>query len=178
MIERFDVVDTLVEHGPFVYIAEADSFEYSYLEFQDAGRIHNVRIFSSAQTKLHQTLGVVGVRFVSFLATNMNSKKKENFLSIISMPGGATYKIDLCGEVHPDFTRKMKIAGWYFTFQKAFAILLIIISIPFILLGFGIFGVAGGIAMLWYMRRGSKDFSALISAFEGLKNEFPRAIEL
>lgn len=178
MIERFDVVDTLVEYGPFVYLADADSFEYSYLEFQNAGRIHNVRIFSSAQTKLHQTLGVVGVRFVSFLATNMNSKKKENFLSIISMPGGATYKIDLCGEVHPDFTRKMKIAGLFFTFQKISAILIVIVSVPLILFGVGLLGLPVGIFWLWYIGKASKDFRALKAAYEELKKEFPRAIEL
>lgn len=178
MERKIDIVDRLTECGNAIVDTENDLITYSYLEFENHGRVHNVQIFSSAESKFKATLNQPGTRFVFCEIANILSKKRTSCLVVFQMPGGKPYKLDLYGSVHPEYARQMSLGNLLMKVVLVTGILIGLISLPLLLFGVGILGLVVAAAMIWFARKALGNLNRMRDTYKSVLDGFPAAVEL
>ena len=180
MTEKIEIIDTLVELGGGTIDLENNTQRYTYLEFKNSGRIHNVQIFRSADSKLHSTINLTETKFIFIKTADVVSKKIESYLIAFQTPEGKTYTIDFFGEIHPEFSKKYLAAGIFTKIMIFVGVLLFIIGLPLILFFFspGLIAFAIGGAAIFYGMKASKELNKFKKLSKSITNSFPNAIEL
>lgn len=178
MVQKIDIVDQLTEYGTSIIDTDNDLITYSYLEFSDHGRVHNVQIFSAAKSKFEATLGKPGTRFIFCEMAHVLSKKKTNCLMVFQVPGDRPYKLDLYGSVHPEHARQMSVGSLLMKVVLFTGILIGLVSVPLLLVGVGVFGLVIAAAMVWFSRKTLKNLRRMRETYQSVLSGFPAAVEL
>jgi hypothetical protein len=178
MVQKTEIVDQLTECGTSVIEDDNDLITYSYLEFSDHGRIHNVQIFAAAKSKFEATLAKPGARFIFCEMAHVVSKKKTNCLVVFQSPGEKAYKMDLYGSIHPEYARQMSMGTLLMKVILVTGILIGLVSVPLLLLGVGFLGLIAAAAMIWFSSKTLKNLRRMRDTYQSVLVAFPSAVEL
>jgi hypothetical protein len=87
------VDDKLLEAGPSH--GNNDFRTFTYLEFQNTGRLHNVSVLSDLESRLQKSINLDNCIVYLISGTNISDGQTSNLLVAIGGPDGVTYAADL-----------------------------------------------------------------------------------
>ena len=158
------LTDQLLECGPSN--ANSEFRIFSYLDFRNAGRLHNVAIMADLEGKLKKLLGVDSCTMHLILGKNAINGDAYNLLIALGISGKFIYAVDpqrigIISEIEAS-RRDFRSA----TLRKYLGILIGLVGIPLILVIFGSVMVVAGF-FTW--RSAEQQRKALASKIELLK---------
>lgn len=142
--------DQLTEMGPSE--SNLDATKYAYLEFRDAGRVHNVGVMSDLLSKLKQSLGKEGCTFHFLHGENLQTKDSASVMIAVGESDGITYAMDMKRRGVDVTLANMRKARTMGRVLQYMGLALALVGIPMIMIFVGFFMIAVGI----FMWRGGK----------------------